>query len=290
VGRAAAIPSRHFRIHSACVNLLLMKMLACVAMLLAASVSSAQEAIPANARLVSFDGPSGTLRGYFYVPDGKGPFPAVLWNHGSERLPGAQPELAAFYTSHGFVFFLPHRSGQGKSPGNYIMEEIQGSRSGQAAVQAQQVANDDVAAAMTWLRAQKQVDTNRIAVSGCSFGGIQTLLAAEKGLGARAFIAFAPAAKSWGNETLQARLEKAVQNAKGPVFVLQAKNDFSVGPTNDLGKIAKSNGGQAEIYPAFGSSPQDGHWAFATSKAGIEVWQKDVLDFIHAAFEKPIKP
>jgi carboxymethylenebutenolidase len=267
-----------------------MKKLACVALLLAASVLCAQEAIPTNAQLVSFDGPGGTLRGYFYVPEGKGPFPAVLWNHGSERLPGAQPDLAAFYISHGFVFFLPHRSGQGKSPGTYIMEEILGSRSGPAAVQAQQAANDDVVAAMTWLRAQKQVDTNRIVVSGCSFGGIQTLLAAEKGLGARAFIAFAPGAKSWGNGMLQERLEKAVQNAKGPVFILQAKNDFSVDPAKDLGKIAKANSGQAEIYPAFGKSPQDGHWAFATSKAGIEVWQKDVLDFIHAAFETPIKP
>ena len=32
------------------------------------------------------------LRGFLYVPPGRGPFPAVLWNHGSERLPGWQPE------------------------------------------------------------------------------------------------------------------------------------------------------------------------------------------------------
>jgi dienelactone hydrolase len=231
------------------------------------------------------------LRGYFYVPEGKGPFPAVLWNHGSEKRPGGQPELAEFYTSHGFVFFLPHRRGQGRSPGTYIMEEIQGSHADPAAaVQAQQVANDDVVAAMTWLRTQKVVDANRIVVSGCSFGGIQTLLAAEKGLGARAFIAFAPAAKSWGNGVLQKRLENAVQSAKAPVFVLQAKNDFSTGPTEVLGKIAKANGGQAQIYPAFGNSPQDGHWAFATSGLGITIWQKDVLDFINAAFQKPLKP
>ena len=268
-----------------------MKMLVSLVIFLASAAVCQQEPIPANARLVSFPSPGGILRGYLSVPDGKGPFPAVLWNHGSEKLPGAQPELAAFYTSHGFVFFLPHRRGQGRSPGTYIMDEIQGSQADPAvAVQQQEMANQDVVAALMWLSRQKEVDSNRIAVSGCSFGGIQTLLLAEKGLGARAFISFAPAAKSWGNRVLQRRLEIAVQNAKAPVFVLQANNDFSIGPTEVLGKIAQANGGQAEVYAAFGNSPQDGHWAFATSKAGIQVWQKDVLAFIAAAFAKPLKP
>jgi hypothetical protein len=41
------------------------------------------------------------LHGYLYLPPGKGPFPAVLWNHGSEKWPGWQPGLAAFYTRSG---------------------------------------------------------------------------------------------------------------------------------------------------------------------------------------------
>ena len=55
---------------------------------------------------------------------GPGPFPAVLWNHGSERLPGWQPDLAAFYTANGFAFFIPHRRGQGQSgaAGPYIVD------------------------------------------------------------------------------------------------------------------------------------------------------------------------
>jgi dienelactone hydrolase len=262
-----------------------------IAAMLTATAMFAQEALPANARLVSFAGPSGTLHGFFYVPEGKGPFAAVLWNHGSEKLPGAQPELAEFYTSRGFVFFLPHRSGQGRSPGIYIPDEIRRNRADpSAAVRSHQIANEDIVSALAWLRAQPEIDPGRIIVSGCSFGGIQTLLTAEKGLGVRAFIAFAPAAKSWGNGELQTRLEDAVRKAKAPVFILQAKNDFDTGPTKVLGKIAKANGGQAEIYPAFGKTAPDGHWAFATSKAGIEVWQKDVLEFIHAALGKPVSP
>ena len=233
---------------------------------------------------MSFSAAGGTLNGFLYVPAGPGPFPAVLWNHGSERRPGAQPELAEFYNSHGFVFFLPHRRGQGRSPGPYIMDEIRSHQGLLAAVQAQQDANDDVVAALKWLRAQKQVDPSRIVVSGCSFGGIQTLLTAEKGLGARGFIAFAPAAQAWGNPALEQMLGNAVRRAKGPVFILQARNDFSIQPARVLGKIAKAKGGQATIYPPFGKTHEDGHWKFATTQAGIAIWGEDVLNFINESF------
>jgi dienelactone hydrolase len=162
------------------------------------------------------------------------------------------------------------------------MDEIRGGGP-TIAVQAQQVANEDVVAAMNWLRMQPEVDASRIVVSGCSFGGIQTLLTAEKGLGARAFIAFAPAAQSWGNGALDQMLEDAVQSAKAPVFILQAKNDYSIQPAEVLGKIAKAHGGAGKIYPRFGKTPQEGHWAFATTGEGIAVWGEDVLQFIEAA-------
>jgi dienelactone hydrolase len=164
------------------------------------------------------------------------------------------------------------------------MDEIHSRRDLTAAVQAQEAANEDVVAAMNWLKKQPEVDVNRIVVSGCSFGGIQTLLAAEKGLGARAFIAFAPAAESWSNGMLDERLEDAVKRAKAPVFILQANNDYSTQPTEVLGKIAKAHGGEARIYPRFGKTPEDGHWGFATTSAGIALWAEDVLDFIAVAF------
>jgi dienelactone hydrolase len=255
-----------------------------VVFLIAASIVGAQETPPRNAKLVSLPSSGATLYGFLYVPEGKGPFPAVLWNHGSERRPGWRPELAAFYNAHGFVFFLPHRRGQGKSPGSYIMDEIRGGGDPTTAAQAQQVANEDVVAALNWLKTQTEVDANRIVVSGCSFGGIQTLLTAEKGLGAKAFVAFAPAAQSWANGALDHMLEHAVQHAQAPVFILQAKNDYSTQPAAILGKIATARGGQVKIYPAFGNTPQEGHWAFATTSAGIALWGQDVLQFIETAF------
>lgn len=62
--------------------------LALALLLIAASIVSGQDAPPPNARLVSFPASGGTLYGFLYVPEGKGPFPAVMWNHGSEKRPG----------------------------------------------------------------------------------------------------------------------------------------------------------------------------------------------------------
>jgi dienelactone hydrolase len=239
-----------------------------------------------DSQLVSFPGPGGTvLRGYLYVPVGTPPFPAILWNHGSERYPGSQPVLARFYTSHGFVFFVPHRHGQGRSPGPYIMDEIRQSR-GAAIVAAQERASLDVAAALRWLRDRPEVDPNNVVVSGCSFGGIQTILAAERFSDIRAFVAFAPGAMSWSDGRLRERLERAVRKSTTRVLIVQAHNDYDLGPSAVLGKIAAAGGGKSIVYADFGSSSQDGHWGFATSQAGIDIWGSDVLAFIAAATDK----
>jgi dipeptidyl aminopeptidase/acylaminoacyl peptidase len=59
-----------------------------------------------------------TLQGWIYKPAGKGPFPAVLYNHGSDKAPGWFPTLGKYWTSKGYVFFVPHRRGHGRSPGS----------------------------------------------------------------------------------------------------------------------------------------------------------------------------
>ena len=34
------------------------------------------------------------VHGFLWKPEGTGPFSAILWNHGSEKLPGSQSKLA----------------------------------------------------------------------------------------------------------------------------------------------------------------------------------------------------
>ncbi|HEV2667165.1 MAG TPA: prolyl oligopeptidase family serine peptidase [Blastocatellia bacterium] len=251
-----------------------------------------QETDPGAPKLVSFTSGDLTLRGFLYKPEGEGPFPAIIWNHGSEKLPGQQPELARFYTKQGFVFFLPHRHGHGRSPGDYIQDLIEKYSAMEKnrtlverrVVKLQEEYNQDVVAAVEWLRGQSFVDQERLVMSGCSYGGIQTLLAAEKGLGLRAFVPFAPAAMSWANTELRKRLLEAVRGAKAPLFLIQARNDYGLGPSDVLGPVIKQKGppNQAKIYPPYGTTPQEGHAAFATKEGGIAIWGSDVLDFFRA--------
>jgi len=232
--------------------------------------------------------PSGKLElhGFLWKPAGIGPFPAVLWNHGSEKLPGSQPTLASFYTAHSYVFFVPHRRGQGRSPGDYIQDQIEQAPAYQRAqlmVALQEAEVSDVVAALEYLKSQPFVDPARIAISGCSYGGIQTLLAGERDLGVKALVPFAPGAMSWErNPPLQERLRRAVDHAQAPVFLIQAENDYSLGPSHVLSQEAtkKHKDFQSKIYPAMGSTHQEGHWRFCST--ATDVWGNDVLAFLEA--------
>jgi hypothetical protein len=69
------------------------------------------------------------------------------------------------------------------------------------------------------------------------------------------------------------------------LFLIQAKNDYSIGPSEVLGPIVKEKGGlnRAKLYPAFGTTPQEGHAGFACWEEGIAIWGADVLEFLRAA-------
>jgi hypothetical protein len=74
----------------------------------------AQAAPLAQTQPVEVVFPAGArqLHGFLWKPDGAGPFAAVLWNHGSEKLPRSQPVLAKSTPNMG-AYFLS-RTGAGK--------------------------------------------------------------------------------------------------------------------------------------------------------------------------------
>jgi len=261
-----------------------MKSLLCGLLLLAfAEATSSAQSQPEE---VLFPSSGRQLHGFVWKPQGAGPFPAIVWNHGSEKMPGTQPELARFYTSHSYVFFVPHRRGQGRSPGDYIKDLVAmapPSERAQRMVDLQEAEVDDVVAAVNYLKSQPFVDPARIAISGCSFGGIQTLLAGERDLGVKALVPFAPGAMSWEqNLPLHGLLLRAVDSAQAPVFLIQAQNDYNLSPSEALSKegAKKHKDFQAKVYPAFGESHQDGHWGFCST--ATNVWGDDVLAFLDA--------
>ncbi len=246
---------------------------------------------------VRFESNGYRLYGCIMRPQGPGRFPAVIYNHGSERFPGpcGPPALASTFVKHGFIYFMFHRHGHGRSPGDYIMDlqkELFTSNRNPAAawqgvVALQEDYNRDVEGAVRWFLSRPEVDRKRVIMTGISFGGIQTLLTAEKGLGLRGFVAFAPAAQSWQNVALQERLAAAVRRAKAPIFLVQAQNDYSLGPSEVLGPIIRAKGApnEAKVYPPYGATSQDGHGKFATQPEGIAIWEAEVFRFAGAVLK-----
>jgi carboxymethylenebutenolidase len=270
--------------------LLLARLMALVAWL-AASLTAATE--PAAAQdpvskpeLIAFPSGDLELKGFIWKPPGAGPFPAILWNHGSEKKPGAVEPVAPLFVAHGYVFFVPHRRGQGRSPGPYIMDQLNAAGSpaerSRMLVKLHEVQLRDQLAALSYLQGLSFVNPQRLAVMGASFGGIQTMLAAERGQGYRVAVNCSGAAQTWGNAPdLQRRLIAAARGAAMPVFFLQARNDYDLTPNRVLSEQVRSAGKPVEskVYPSYGSGARDGHSFCAR---GVDVWGADVLRFIEA--------
>ena len=248
-------------------------------------------------RHVTFKSGDLTLAGYVYTPPGAGPFPAVLWNHGSEPNPGGGPQfdsVAAVFVPAGFAVFAPMRRGHSDSQGEYIRESIQkesslhgnaaGVRLGAQLLETSQV--DDQLAGLAFLKRQPFVDTTRIAVAGCSFGGIQTLFGASRRVGYRAAVSISPAALSWNNSPdLQARLKAAVSRIEIPVFLIQPPKDASLEPARVLGPILekRNKANLVKVYPSTIPTDLQEH-CFGGAK-GMHVWGADAVEFVRAALK-----
>jgi dienelactone hydrolase len=148
-----------------------------------------------------------------------------------------------------------------------------------------EIENDDVVAALTWVAKQPFADAKRIAVAGCSFGGIHTLIAAARKTPARAAVDFAGGSMTWATwEPIRDRMKLAAREAKVPVFFLQAENDFDTTPSKALAEEMKNAGKVHEmrIYRPFGKTQMAGHGGFCLR--GMPKWGDDVLLFLDRSF------
>jgi carboxymethylenebutenolidase len=251
---------------------------------------------PVEPEVVSFSSASDgiTLQGVLYKPAGAGPFPAVLFNHDSGR--GLTSDvlfqaLGPRFVSRGWVFFAPWRRGQGlsESLGAYVVDDVNAAqkKDGIGAAAAVLVRRhetdqlDDQLAGLAWLRTSPFVASDRIAVAGNSYGGIQTVLGVERA-DYCAGVDMAGAAMSWKlNPQLQAVMTRAVRNARAPIFFFQAENDYDLTPTRVLSAAMKQAGKrhQATIYPPSGKAPGEGH---GLPLRGINVWFEDAMRFLES--------
>jgi len=257
----------------------------------APSTAQTQSAAISKER-VTFKSGSLTLVGFLFKPDGAGPFPALVWNHGSERSPGTMRQfdaVAAIFVPAGYVVFAPMRRGHGDSEGPYIMDQLRRGHdqhaSASLAVRLLEGEHlDDQLAGQAYVKRLPYVDPQRLVVGGCSFGGIETLLAAERGAGYRAAVAISPGAQSWnGNAPLRERLVAAVRKAEIPIFLIQPPQDSSLEPSRVLGAELERRGKQnaVKVYPPDMPLDEQGH-CFGGAR-GMPVWAQDVLAFFAGA-------
>ena len=244
--------------------------------------------------------PSAGLRiqAYVYKPEGDGPFPVVIYNHGSrtgrERQSVPFEYVGALLTGAGYAVLVAERRGYGRSDGATWPEDVGKSRGRMVARLDEET--DDVPAAVDYLRTQAFVDARRIGVMGWSFGGIVTMFAVSRGNVFAVAVNQAGGALTWnGNPDVRTALAAAAQKSATPTLLQVAENDRTTDSITTVGEILKTRGvpHRMVIYPAFAATRQPpsfttgapGHTVF--SERGVSVWASDVLEFLGRYLARP---
>jgi len=243
---------------------------------------------------------SATLHAVLWRPQGRGPFPAILLNHGSgrtredlERLgPYEQnaEKLGPVFARHGYVFLYLFRRGVGLSNdqgANAVdlmnSESAAHGLEARNALQLQLLDNremGDALSALKFLRALPYVDAKDVALVGHSFGGSLTVLMAEREPNLQAVVVFSGAGYSFDRSPeLRARLLAAVDHISAPVFFIHAENDYSLssGKVLDARREQIGKPHRLKIYPPIGHTVDDGHDFL---HLGVNIWEPDVFAFL----------
>jgi acetamidase/formamidase/dienelactone hydrolase len=240
---------------------------------------------------------SRMLRGLIWRPAGEGPFPAILFNHGSyvseQPMAADTPAiLGPLFARHGYAFLFLFRKGiglsadQGTADGDLMARAFAeggnevGNRVQLDLLNGEQL--DEVRAGLQFLLHRREVDARRIGVVGHSFGGSLSLVLASVTPQVRATVLFGAAAASWERSPgLQRRLIEAVRRTTTPVLIVHAANDYSIEPgkalSAEMDRARKPH--TLKMYPPFGATTAEGHNLVLGSPS---TWEADVFAFLDA--------
>lgn len=256
--------------------------------------------------LIAISSGAATLHAHVWRPAGAGPFPAVLINHGSGRTPDDLKRLGPYeqqsetlgpvFARHGYVCVFLFRRGvgpstdQGENAVDAMNREFaahgQGHRNALQMKLLEGREMDDARAALAFLRRLPDVDAQRLAIIGHSFGGSLSVLMTEREPTLRAAVVFSTAGYSWDRSPeLRARLLEAARRTAVPLFFIHAENDYSTNSGKlldaELARLGKPH--RLRIYPAVGRTADDGHDFPLNS---VATWEPDVFAFLDSSMRK----
>ncbi|WP_207004399.1 dienelactone hydrolase family protein [Trinickia mobilis] len=227
---------------------------------------------------------SVTLETTIFKPNGSGPFPMVVFNHG--KIPGdprdqARSRPIAFareFVRRGYLVVAPNREGFAGSGGTYQQAGCDVERNGVAQA-------DDVAATVAYMSKQPYVDAQHVVVAGSSHGGLTTMAyGVNAAPGVRGLINFSgglrqDACSGWQNNLTQA-FETYGQNTQVPSLWLYGDNDSVWTPSLAAKMYAAyvAHGAHAQMVD-FGDYKNDAH-RLVVDRDGVSIWWPSVEAFL----------
>ena len=216
-----------------------------------------------------------------YRPAGPGPFPALVFNHGSTG-DGSDPALfddtwsnaalADVFRERGWIVFFPQRRGRGRSDGLYD-EGFTPNRSGYTCDPTRSLAGmeralTDLDAIMAHIRQRPDVRAERMIVGGQSRGGILSIVYA--GTRPTAFLGAINFVGGWMSD--QCPNPTAINTVSfqrgaafpGPTLWLYGLNDtfYSLAHSEANYQAFLSRGGQGDFETFYRGPGLNGHYLF----------------------------
>jgi dienelactone hydrolase len=270
---------------------------------LSAAASAQDVHLSIGPKIVELRSGSLQLKGYLWKPQGQGPFPAVLFNHGSGAADGqhtagqtmeeAASTLAPIFLRHGYAFFYLCRRGQGLSAdqGSFMQDLLQHEEAVKGKEARQHLHYvlattdhlDDALAGSSFLKTAPGIAPGRIAVVGHSFGGLLTLLSGARDDAIRAEVTFGAGANSWRlSRELREHVFAAIGKTSAPIMLIQAANDYDTTPGTEIAaELARQRKPHVlKIYPAIGNNADEGHNFLYLA---VPEWEPDVFAFLDRA-------
>lgn len=227
-----------------------------------------------------------------FKPDGDGPFPILILNHGrgmDRSTPGRvrnTPEVK-FFLARGFAVFVPTRIGYGDNGIAFDPEESGPCKSKdyRPMIEAQRV---EEFAVIDYAKRQPDVDPHRLVIAGQSVGGIMAISMGAvdpEGLvgvinisGGAGGNPVAHPGVACHSELLESLYAQFGRTSRVPTLWIYAENDLFFGPTYSKAwydAFTKAGGkGQFEMLPPFG---KNGHMLYGQ---GMQIWTPIVSAFL----------